>query len=108
MSGALEQCIHGMTANQGSDNTLCASGVGKALPTAAAAHLKSCDSDQVCVCVPAEEGEGASEGAGEGGTGEGGALQQWPPLHHTHRLLHHTVLLLQPKHHGQGGAQLPW
>lgn len=107
MSGALEPRIHGLTANQGSNNTLQVSGVGKAPPTAAAiAHLKSCDPDQMCVCVPAEEGEGASEGAGEGGAGKGSALQQWPPLHIPHRLLDHTVLLLQPKHHGEGGTQL--
>lgn len=100
MFGGLEQCIHGMIANQGTDTTLRASGV---------CLLTSSNVTQTThVCFSAEEGEGAPEGAGEGGAGEGGSLQQWPSFHLAHSLLHHTVLLLQPKHHGQGGTQLPW
>lgn len=60
-----------------------------------------------CVgCLSSEQGEGAHEGARERGSGEGGSLQQRPPLHLPHHLWYHPLLSLQQEHHSQGGPEL--
>lgn len=54
-----------------------------------------------------EQRAGAYERTREGGKREGGALQQWSPVHVSDSVRNYTVLSVQQEHHCQGGTQLP-